>query len=57
MGTIKIDDEDTNEIIEEEHRRNKFDKEFDIGVVSECEYDDDSSFYKEESSDEEDEGF
>ena len=33
---MKIDDEDKNEIIEEVLRRDRFDKEFDIGVVSEC---------------------
>ena len=57
MGTIKIDDEDTNEIIEEVHRRNKFDKDFDIGVVIECESDNDSSNNEDERIDEEDDGF
>ena len=33
---MKIDDEDMNEVIEEIHRRDKFDKEFDIDIVSEC---------------------
>ena len=30
------------EIIEQVHRRDKFDKEFDIRLISECEYDEDS---------------
>ena len=37
---MKIDDEDMNEVIEEIHRRDNFNKLFDIDVVSECEYDD-----------------
>ena len=39
QGTIKIDDEDIKEIIEEVYRRDKFDKEFDIGLIFEYEYD------------------
>lgn len=35
LGTTKIDNEDINGIIKEVQRRDKFDKEFDIGVVSE----------------------
>ena len=31
---MKINDEEMNEVIEEMYRRNKFDKYFDIGVVS-----------------------
>ena len=46
-----------NEIIEEVHSKDKFDKAFNIGVVSKCEYDDSSSNNEEESSDEEDDGF
>ena len=33
---MKIDDRDVCEIIEEIHRRDKFDKDFDIDIVSEC---------------------
>ena len=54
---MKMNDEDMNEIIEEIHRRYKFDKYFDIGVVSECEYDNELSNNEEEISDEEDNGF
>ena len=39
QGAMKIDDEDISEIIEEVYRRDKFDKEFDIGLISECEED------------------
>ena len=49
---MKIDDEDVKEIIEEVYRRNKFDKEFDIGLISECEEDGSNSEDEEESSDE-----
>ena len=34
LVTMKINDEEMNEVIEEMYRRNKFDKYFDIGVVS-----------------------
>ena len=50
---MKIDDEDMNEIIEDVHKRDNFNKEFDIGVVSKCEYDDDSSNNEEKSGDRE----
>ena len=33
---MKINDNDINEMIEEEHKRYKFDKEFNIGLISEC---------------------
>ena len=36
---MKIDDDKVYEIIEEIYRRDKFDKEFDIGLISECEDD------------------
>ena len=32
QGVVKIDDDDIREIIEEVYRRDKFDKEFDIGI-------------------------
>ena len=38
-GAMKIDDDDVCEIIEEVCRRDKFDKEFNIGLISECEDD------------------
>ena len=50
QGTMKIDDEDMREIIEEVYRRDKFDKEFDIGLISECEGDGSNSEDEEESS-------
>ena len=50
QGAIKIDDDDICEIIEEVYRRDKFDKEFDIGLISECEEDGSNSEDKEESS-------
>ena len=34
LVTMKINDEEMNEVIEEMYRRNKFDKYFDIGAVS-----------------------
>ena len=49
---MKIDDDDIREIIEEVYRRDKFDKEFDIGLISECEEDGRNSEDKEENSDE-----
>ena len=52
QGTMEIDDEDMREIIEEVYRRDKFDKEFDIGLISECEEDGSNSEDEEESSDE-----
>ena len=50
QGAMKIDDEDIKEIIEEVYRRDKFDKEFDIGLISECEEDGSNSEDEEESS-------
>ena len=50
QGAMKIDDEDISEIIEEVYRRDKFDKEFDIGLISECEEDGSNSEDEEESS-------
>ena len=47
---MKIDDDDIFEIIEEVYRRDKFDKEFDIGLISECEEDGSNSEDEEESS-------
>ena len=47
---MKIDDDDLYARIEEVYRRDKFDKEFDIGLISECEYNEDSSEIEEESS-------
>ena len=52
QGAMKIDDEDIKEIIEEVYRRDKFDKEFDIGLILECEEDGSNSEDEEESSDE-----
>ena len=49
LDAMKIDDNDVCEIIEEVHRREKFDKEFDIGLISKYEYDDDSSENEENS--------
>ena len=39
QGAMKINDDNIREIIEEVYRRDKFDKEFDIGLISECEED------------------
>ena len=39
QGATKIDDDDVCEIIEAVYRRDKFDKEFNIGLISECEDD------------------
>ena len=50
QGAMKIDDEDIREIIEEVYRRDKFDKEFDIGLISECEEDGSNSEDEEENS-------
>ena len=47
---MKIDDDDVCEIIKEMYRRDKLNKEFDIGLISECEYDEDISENEEESS-------
>ena len=37
LEAMKIDDNDVCGIIEEVHRRDKFDRDFDIGLISECE--------------------
>ena len=50
QGAMKIYDDDVCEIIEEVYRRDKFDKEFNIGLISECEDDERISEDKEESS-------
>ena len=50
QGTTKIDDEDIKEVIEEVYRRDKFDKKFDIGLISECEEDGSNSEDEEENS-------
>ena len=50
LDTMKIDDNDECDIIEEVYRRDKFDKEFDIGLISECEEDGSNSEDEEESS-------
>ena len=50
QGVMKIDDDDVCEIIEEVYRRDKFDKKFDIGLISECEDDESISEDEEESS-------
>ena len=48
QGAMKInDDDDVCEIIKEAYRRDKFDKDFDIGVISECEDDESVSEYEE----------
>ena len=47
---MKIDDDDIREIIEEVYRRDKFDKDFDIGLISECEEDGSNSEDEEGSS-------
>ena len=47
---MKIDDDEACEIIEEVYRRDKFDKEFDIRLISECEDDERISEDEEESS-------
>ena len=49
-NTMKIDDNDVCEIIEDVHKWDKLDKEFDISLISECEYDEDTSENEEESS-------
>ena len=50
QGAMKIDHNDISEIIEEVYRRNEFDKESDIGLISECEEDGRNSEDEEESS-------
>ena len=39
QGAMKIDDDNVYEIIEEVYWRDKFGKEFNIGLISECEDD------------------
>ena len=39
LDVIKIDDNDIYELVEEIHRKYKFDKELDIGLTFACEYD------------------
>ena len=48
LDAINIDDNDVCGIIKE--RRDTFDKKYDIGLISECEYDENSSGNEEESS-------
>ena len=36
---MKIYDNDICKIVEEVHRKDKFDKQFNIGIISKCEYD------------------
>ena len=50
QGAMKIDDDDICEIMKEVYRRDNFDKEFDIGLISECEDDESISEDEEESS-------
>ena len=50
QGAMKIDDDDICDIIEEVYRRDKFDKEFDIGLIYECWEDRSNSEDEEESS-------
>ena len=50
QGAIKIDDDDVCDIIEEVYRRDKFEKEFDIGLISEWKDDESISEDEEESS-------
>ena len=50
QGSMKINDDDVCEIIEEVYRRDKFDKDFNIGLISEYEDDESISEDEEESS-------
>ena len=50
QGAMKIDEDDIYEKIEEVYRRDKFDKEFDIGLISKCEDDESINEDEEESS-------
>ena len=50
QGAMKIDDDDVCEIIEEVYRRDKFDKETNIVLISECEDDENISEDEEESN-------
>ena len=54
LDTVKIDNINVCEIIEEVHRRDEFDKEFDIGLTPKCKYDEDIRESEEESGDESD---
>ena len=47
---IMIDDNDICGIIEGVHRMDKFDLYFDIGLISECKYDENSSENEEKSN-------
>ena len=47
---MKMDDNDVCDVIEEVHRRDKFNKEYDVRLISECEYDKDTSENEEEIS-------
>ena len=47
---MKIDDDDICDIIEEVYRRDKFEKVFSIGLISECEEDRSNSEGEKESS-------
>ena len=48
---MRIDDGDVYKTIKEVHKRDKFDKEFDIWLISVYEYDEDANEKEEESSD------
>ena len=50
QGAMMIDDDDVYEIIEEVNRRDKFDKETNIVLISECEDDENISEDEEESN-------
>ena len=50
LDAMRIDDNDICGIIEGVHRTDKFDLYFDIGLISECEYDENSSENEEESN-------
>ena len=50
QGAMKIDEDDIYEKIEEVYRRDQFDKEFDIGLISKCEDDESINEDEEESS-------
>ena len=47
---MKMDDNDVCDVIEEVHRRDKFNKEYDVRLISECEYDKDTSKNEEKIS-------
>ena len=47
---MKMDDNDVCDVIEDVHRRDKFNKEYDVRLISECEYDKDTSENEEEIS-------